>query len=179
MDYTRNTMRAAIKSLEAVITPTVEGTGESQAIEQVHLVTDFLRFAEQRIHLIADREVQQLRRAVELATNLDELLTGTSARDQLMRCRHEAERVAGDPQRSSESVRRATAELESAIHDATLAADDLDPRKCTQVRRAILASAMDQANVDRAWLLPLGFDPDPDSLPDLRDALADGRKAAS
>lgn len=171
MDYTRNTMRAAIKSLDAVITPAVEASGESQAIEQVHLVTDFLRFAEQRIHLIADREAQQLRRAVDLATALDEPLTGTAARDTLVSCRRDAERVTADPQRSSESVRRVAAALESAIHDATLAADDLDPQPRGEVQRAVLASAMAQARVDRAWLLPLGFDPDPGSLPDIEEAL--------
>ncbi|GAB3710567.1 hypothetical protein [Nocardiopsis oceani] len=170
MDYTRNTMRAAIKSLESVIIPAVEATAQAQAIEQARLVSDFLRFAEQRVHMIADRERHQLLHAVRLATTLEPLLDGTDVQDQLSDARARAERLLTDPQRDCESVRRQTSELDAAIRLVTEGA--LSGESRLAVGRAILRASLEQSTVDRAWLLPLGFDPDPEALPDIAKELS-------
>ncbi|MGY0541512.1 hypothetical protein ACW14X_28620 [Nocardioides sp. YJ-D4] len=172
MDYTRNTMRAAIKSLEAVIAPTVEATGQAQAIQQLHLVVDFLKFAEQRIHLIADRERQQLLGAIALADTLSSLFDGAEEQDGLLREKAAAEKVAADPMREGESVRLRTAGLEASIRRCIVAADAMSDERRRAVEEAALEASQAQAATDRVWLLPFGFDPEPDSLLDIHEALA-------
>src|SRR6478735_906733 len=70
MDYTTNTAIAAVKALTEVVTPVVDASGDAQAIEQVRLVTDFVRFVEGRAHWIGDRQRGQLREQVALGNEI-------------------------------------------------------------------------------------------------------------
>lgn len=171
MDYTRNTMRAAIAALDAVITPAVDSAGQAQAMEQVRLVTDYLRFAEQRMHLVGDREDTQLRAADELADRLGGDAGGLAAAAQLESARRHAESALADRSCGSAVRRRATADLEAALRLVVLEAEKTADGRRRRVETAVLEATKRQIAADRSWLLPLGFDPAPETVPPVSVAL--------
>jgi hypothetical protein len=171
VDYTQNTMLAAIKAMDAVIIPAVDSTGDSQAREQARLVTDFLKFAAQRISLIGDREAYQLRTAINLARQLAEDGQGLPSSSQLDSARQQAEAALADPGCSGAARRRATADLEAALRRIVLDSTDAPDDQRTRIGRAVIAAAKVQIAADRSWLLPLGFDPAPATLEPVETAL--------
>jgi hypothetical protein len=169
VDYTRNTTRAAIKALTAVIVPAVDTTDNSQAKEQVRLVTDFLNFVEQRVELVGDREEAQLRAAIDLADALD--TTGLRTADGLQAARAAAAAKLTDRSGGSSARRRATADLEAATRLVIHEAAETDDERRKQVESAVIDATKKQIAADRAWLLPLGFDPAPQTLQPVAAAL--------
>ncbi|WP_368680112.1 phosphotransferase family protein (plasmid) [Rhodococcus opacus] len=79
-----------------------------------------------------------------------------------------AARVSEDAGATGEQQRRATEELSSAISRALRETDELDAATRRRIERAVVAASLHRADVDRAWLLPLGFDPEPSSVRSLQ-----------
>lgn len=171
MDCTQNTMGAAIKAMQAVVLPAVASTGDSFATEQAKLVTDFLTFAHQRLPLIGDREAHQLRAAIDLAARLDADGAGLPSAPQLAGARERAQTVLTDPRGSGAARRHATAELEAVIRLVVLESADAPDDQRRRIGRTVLAATTARIAADRAWLLPLGFDPVPDSLEPVETSL--------
>lgn len=171
MDCTQNTMGAAIKAMQAIIIPAVASTGDSFAMEQAKLVTDFLAFAHQRLPLIGDREAHQLRAAIDLAGRLEADGAGLPAAPRLAGAREQAEAVLTDPRSNGAVRRRTTAELEAVTRLVVLESADAPDDQRRRIGRTVLVATTVQIAADRAWLLPLGFDPAPDSLEPAESAL--------
>lgn len=169
MDYTQNTMGAAIKALTAVVIPAVDTTDHAQAKEQARLVADFLGFVEQRLHLVGDREEAQLRAAIALADALD--TTGLQTAGPLRAARAAAEATSADRGGGSGARRRASADLDAAIRLVVLEAATTDDERCRQIEVAVIEATKQQIVADRAWLLPFGFDPAPATLPPVEATL--------
>lgn len=171
MDYTRNSLRATIKAIDDVVTPAVDSTEQAQAMEQIRLAADFLRFVERRIHLIGDRERHQLRGCADLARKLELEAERLDSLKPLRTARQRAEHVISDPHSDSPVCRRATAELESAIRLVVRESADNASEQRRAVETAVLAATSKQIEADRAWLLPLQFDADPESVAPVHTAL--------
>ncbi|AII08459.1 MULTISPECIES: hypothetical protein [Rhodococcus] len=168
MDYTTNTAIAAVKALTEVVTPVVDASGDAQAIEQVRLVTDFVRFVEGRAHWIGDRQRGQLREQVALGNEIRTDIGSLPSWSSFERALGTAARVSEDAGATGEQQRRATEELSSAISRALRETDELDAATRRRIERAVVAASLHRADVDRAWLLPLGFDPEPSSVRSLQ-----------
>ena len=119
--------------------------------------------------LVGDRTEAQLRAAIELADALD--ATGLPAAERLQAARAAAASRATGRSGGSNARRRATADLEAAIrlviHEVAEAGDE----QRRQIESAVIDATKRQVAADRAWLLPLGFDPAPQTLQPVEAAL--------
>lgn len=156
MDYSNNSLRAAIRALETVVRPVVATASDAQAQDQLGLVIDALRFLEQRLPDLPARAAFSTRLILLLAGDLADLV-GTA-----------------EPGRAAalRSVRRdddaAAAVRELLRHWPSLAGDQLR----REVARLVLASERRRVEADRAWFAPLGFDPVPDTILSLAEVWA-------
>ncbi len=172
MDYTTNTAIASVKALTEVITPVVDAGGDAQAIEQVRLVTDFVRFIQDRVDWIGDRTRRQLREQVALGREIRTDTSSLPSSEAFESALDAAARVSEDAAVTGEQQRQVTEELASAISRAVRESDVLDDAARSRIGRAVVAASLRRADVDRAWLLPLGFDPEPSSVRSLRVVFA-------
>ncbi|KAF0957161.1 hypothetical protein [Rhodococcus sp. T7] len=154
MDYSNISVRASIRALETVVRPAVQATADAQAQDQLGLVVDALRFLEHRMSILPQRDEFSTRTAVHLAGELAGVVASTDpdiAAELRSACREEdATGVVRDLLRSWPSL------------------VDEDTRR--SIARLVLASERRRVEADRAWFAPLGFDPEPESIPSLTEA---------
>ncbi|HEV3227331.1 MAG TPA: hypothetical protein VGZ52_10865, partial [Acidimicrobiales bacterium] len=62
------------------------------------------------------------------------------------------------------ALRSASAALAAAVRDFVRRAAHADAATRDRVERRVIAATREWAAVDRAWYLPLGFDPEPDAV---------------
>ena len=180
MDHAENTLRAAVKGLTEVVAPAVDHA-DAQARDQLKLIIAGLDFLLARLGLLSDRERFELEHNLALARGLaaesesasadgaDGLAYGRAALDDAVAVGAE---VAGDPHATGETVRSASAALAAAIRDFVRQAADADADTQRRIDLRVLAATREWAAVDRAWYLPLGFDPTPDEVPAVETLLA-------
>lgn len=162
MDYTQNTLRASIRALETVVHPTVAGTGDAQALDQLDFVSEALRFLELRLVDLPARERFAARNASNLATGLARLVA-----DALPDEAAALSRGATD----AGTQRAGGAGATAAVRQLIRRWPDLGEHHRRAIAREVLRSERERVEADRAWFAPLGFDPHPDTIPDLEAAL--------
>ncbi|WLP89055.1 hypothetical protein [Gordonia sp. NB41Y] len=175
MDYTTITLKAAAKAMEDAVLPALSAAGEQQALEQAHLVWDAIRFVADRVDLVAARRRAEAIALIDLVGRLAELDAvddATTAR--LGGIRSAAMARIADPETTAEGYAVVIAGLGDEVTAVLRTADQLAPAQRAGVERTVLAHALRRLELDRSWLLPLGFDPDPAGVPELAGLLAAG-----
>lgn len=173
MDYTAITLNAAAKAMQDSVIPALASSGEYHALEQAHLVWDALRFARDRVDVIGERRRIE---AIELAALIDRLLQ-TEAADTLAvtprigRMLVTTRSALADPMTTAQVHEELSSALGEMLTELLEECDDSTPSLRSEIERAVLDHALRKLELDRAWLLPLGFDPDPSSVKDLQDLL--------
>lgn len=170
MDHSVNTLGAAIKSLYDVVAPAVDPT-DPLATEQLRLVSEFLGFLRSRLPYLHDRSTLELRRAVALGRTIAEAAAPVRAVDSLWEAVADGEATLEDPRATQcgtdLAAARVGAEMRNVIRHAAIFDDDVRSR----IERAVLDDVAATMDFYRGWYAPLGFDPRPDSLPAVADAI--------
>ncbi|WP_067650440.1 hypothetical protein [Nocardia harenae] len=177
MEFITITLGAAAKAMTDAVLPALLAAGDRQALEQAHLVRDAIEFARDRAELIGERRRAEALGLLEL---LGELLTldapGSPLAPRLTELRAAALRSLADPAADAGRWAGLGARMGQAVTAVLRAADDLDPGPRAAVERTVLRHALRGLELDRAWLLPLGFDPEPGSVRELSELLGTGRR---
>lgn len=172
-DHTDNALRAAIKALDDVVAPALDASNPL-AGEQLALVSRFLGFLRARLHYQEQRERFELRHYLALARALrphaacgpahlaslfDEAIElGATLSDRA--CVPAKERPA--------AIDRLTAVVSVLVRSSA----DAEPSLRVRIERAVVLASRSLFDAQRAWYLPIGFEPDLKLVPPIETALA-------
>jgi hypothetical protein len=171
-DHTDNAIRAAIKAVRDVVAPSVDPT-DPLANEQVRLVGDFLEFLQDRIDYVHDRQRFEVGHYVALADSLSAEAAACSpdVASRLQAAAKSARELLDRTDARSAELKAAAAHVAGAVRDLIRAADAADAETRRRVHRTVIAASKALLDLQRAWFLPQGFEPDPLALPTLESAL--------
>jgi hypothetical protein len=173
MDYTAITLNAAAKALEDTVLPALIAAGDKQATEQAHLVWDAVKFARDRVDLVSERrrlEAVELTDLIGQLGDLDEIESATESR--LRDVRSAAHHRLDNPATSAEDYAALIERLGDEVTSVLREAYHFESDKRASVERLILEHGLRRLELDRSWLMPLGFDPEPATVRDLRVLLS-------
>jgi hypothetical protein len=158
---------AAIKALLDVVAPSVD-PDDPLAREQLQLVVDYLELVRSRTDLLWDRERLTLRHYLAMADAV-----GPSVSMRLDGAAAAGRRALGDADAGVRPLRDAAAELAGALSELVraLGEPDADPALCARVEVVVVDASQVLVDVERAWYLPLGFDPAPAEVGSVEAAL--------
>jgi hypothetical protein len=172
-DHIDNGLIASIKALNDVVAQSIDNSNPL-AREQLTLVTRYLGFLRQRLPYQFERDRFELDHYVALA----KALTGI-AQNSVVAGAPSLETVVNDGEAVLLNSRPTTAQVRSAIDNLTTAISvlvrcvaDAAPDLRRQVERTVTKASASLFDLQRAWYLPMGFEPDPKFLPTLEQALA-------
>ena len=172
-DLTDNALRASIKALDEVVAPAIDASNPL-AVEQLRLVSRFLGFLRSRLQYQAERERFELRHYLALANTLrGDAASGAPPCAALI-----GEAIAAGAalvdriDASTQDIRAAVNGLTAALSVLVRSVADADPVLRQRVERTVVAASKSLFDVQRAWYLPIGFEPDPDQVPSIETALA-------
>lgn len=173
MDHSENTLRAAIKSLRDTVAPAVDPT-DPQAVEQLRLTIDFLEFLRTRVYDIHARQRYELGRQIDFARTLldDAAALSEDVGDRLTRALAQARSVHADAGAHTEDLRASSRHLWAVVRGVIRTARRAPEEVRERIGTDVIAGIEPLVEMDSAWYLPFGFEPDPASVPDLADLLA-------
>jgi hypothetical protein len=171
-DHTDNALIAAIKALDEVVAPAVDETNPL-AREQLKLVSRYIGFLRTRLQYQAGRDRFERRHYLALAQRLrpqasDAPIPGMTAFDRAIRLGTDC---VDRTDVSTAELRAATAALSTAISMLVRSSAAFDTESRHRVEAAVVSASKTLFDVQRAYYLPLGFEPDPAQVSDLATAL--------
>lgn len=173
MDEITNALNSLRHALENIVAPAVD-VNDPIAAEQLVSGVRYLDFVIARIDQIHERERFELIHAVGVAkgvaTHIDHgsASSATDLGDALDAAVQAGALALADPAAPTTHIRECTAELRSQVRSALVAGD---AHVAERAREAVMRDAATYAEFERAWYLPLGFDPAPDEVPPLEELL--------
>lgn len=177
IDHTDDGLRAAIRALDEVVAPAIDGSNPL-AVEQVRLVSRFLGFLRSRIPYEHARAHHEVRHYLALARELVELApidAPVNSRNLLTAAIEISTPLVGDPLSSARQLQDAAKSLSAAL--STLIRDVADSPATVRdpVERTVVRASASLLDAQRAWFLPMGFEPDAERVPTLEAALGAAR----
>ncbi|MES2482164.1 MAG: hypothetical protein V4609_09230 [Pseudomonadota bacterium] len=171
-DVTENDLRAAVKALTDVIAPAIS-KADPLALEQLRLVTESLEFIRSRLDDFYDRDYFDLNHHLEMARLLQAMSLPLTEPTQALlgRTVGVGDEVSRTPGASSRDLKTATAGLAAAVRLIVRESTTMPADRRDKVERCVLSASRSRIAVDRAWFLPMGFDPEPDKVSPLSDVL--------
>jgi len=175
-DHVHNGLGAAIKALTDVVAPSLDAD-DPLAREQLQLVVDYLDLVRSRTDLLWDRERVTLRHYLAMAEAIGEV--PEAAAPSLAGAVVTGRRTLADPEAGVRPLRDAGGALAAALSELVraLGAPDADPALRARVEAIVVDASDTLVEVERAWYLPLGFDPEPEAVAPVEDVLADAGAA--
>jgi hypothetical protein len=175
MDVTENGLRAAVKALTDVVAPAVN-PADPLAAEQLRLVVDYLEFVRKRLDFLYDRDRFELGHNLSMAQGLDRMNTNCSAATKalLAAAMEEGRRTLDNVGASTPALKSTSAALAAGVRELVREAASFDATVRTQVERYVLDASEERITFERAWYLPLGFDPAANEVPSIATILAGG-----
>lgn len=168
MDHTDTGLRAVIKSLNDAIAPAIDPS-DPLANEQLKLVTHYLEFLRNRLEYLHDRERFDV--AHHLAIGRQILSAGAPADHPDVAALRDAVDAArqrlGDPATSTRVLKAHAANLAARIARVVDDAPAFDPAVRRRIELCVVDAMQERVAFERAWYLPLGLDPRPDTAPNL------------
>ncbi|GAC1390988.1 MAG: hypothetical protein NVSMB34_04990 [Variovorax sp.] len=170
-DHSLNALHAAARAMEEVVLPAIDAQ-HPLAREQAGLVLRYLRLFEQRLDHAYQRNRFEVARACELGQAL--MLPAFDVSPAITNALREAVKTG---QQLLETTSARPSALRSAATELgqlatalvrTLAA--VKPEASSQVERLVLEKSGAWLDMQRAWFLPQGWEPDPSAVPSI-DAL--------
>jgi hypothetical protein len=178
-DLTDNGLRASIKALDEVVAPAVDA-GNPLAVEQLRLVSRFLGFLRSRLQYQAERDRFELRHYLALAGALraDAAACGPSCATLIADAIDAGTTPFERGDASTHEIRSAVERLTAAVSVLVRSVADADPTLRQRVERTVVAASKSLFDVQRAWYLPIGFEPDPEQVPNIEAALSAAARQA-
>lgn len=177
IDHTDDGLRAAIKALDEVVAPAIDESNPL-AVEQVRLVSRFLSFLRSRVPYEHARAHHEVRHYLALARELVELAPNDApvrSRDLLSAAIRIATPLVVDPMASAQQLQGAITSLSAALSTLARHVADSPATVRDPVERTIVRASASLLDAQRAWFLPMGFEPDPERVPALETALGSAR----
>jgi hypothetical protein len=173
MDNTENTLRAVLKALTDVVGPAIEPS-DVLAREQLRLVIDYVKFVQQRLDSLEARERFELRHGLVLARAVAAVDAPWSqpVRASLADAIAAGEPLVADAAVPVATLRTVTAALGGAARRAVRESQGFQPGPRRSVELAVLDASEPRIHFERAWYLPLGFDPAPGEVAPLEAVIA-------
>jgi len=172
-DYTDNGLVASIKALEKTVMPALD-TSDPLATEQLRLVSGFLKFLRTRMEHGYPRQLFEFDHCLRLAQQVAPdaaLLDSPEFSQRLTAAVAQGQAVAAQAVPLPADVRRAAAELATAVAGVARAAAAADAPLRRRIEHQVMAGSRRWVEMQRAWFAPMGFDLRPDELPGLEQAL--------
>lgn len=172
MDHTAVGLRSVVRALSDVVAPAVNREA-AQALEQLQLSIDYIEFALARIDLLHDRDRFELRHHLRMAKAAGEIvgpLDSDEAR-RLATAIDEGSVALAAPDASSDRLRTAAAALGGSIASIVDTSHRWGASLREQLERCVIEHSRERVAFERAWYLPLGFDPDPRSAKPLESMM--------
>jgi hypothetical protein len=175
-DHSENTLRAAIKSLRDTVAPAVD-PADDQAQEQLRLTIDFLEFLRSRIYDLHARHRYELARQLEVAASLSDAADGIpgDAPELLSAALASALAVHADPASHTKDLQASSEELWGVVRTVVREARTAPAAVKQRVGACVLTGVGPLVEMESAWYLPFGFEPDPHAVTGLDDLLTRGR----
>lgn len=177
MDHTDDGLAAAIKALDEVVAPAID-TANPLAVEQLRLVSRFLGFLRTRMPQEHARAHHELRHYLALAGELVPLAPVGAAvpvRQQLTQAVAAATPIAADPLATAPQLQQSIEALSASISTLVRHVAAAPEAVRAPVERTVVRASRSLLDAQRAWFLPMGFEPDLARVPALADALAQPR----
>lgn len=167
-----NNLRAAMKALSDVVAPAVD-PADPMAREQLVLVVAFLEYTRAHVYDIHGRERYGLRHQLAMADALvaDARALSETAGARLAAVIVEARATLEDPESGTTRLRDASERLGATVRGVIREARGADPETRSRIERTVLETSEPLLTLHRRWSAPLGFDPDPSTLPSLQSLL--------
>ena len=162
-------LRATVKSLTDVVLPAVD-PNNGPALEQLQIAIGLLSLMAERMPLEFKYDCDELKRLNEFAQRLREEVTETQ--EMLGESVRDSDAVLSRAKASPAEVLAAVRVLREATSQAVnkvYASGDDDLRQ--RVSKLVLSHADQQVTRERAWLLPQGWEPNPEKLPTIEHLL--------
>ena len=168
-----NGLIASIKALNDVVAQSMDASNPL-AREQLALVTRYLGFLRQRVPYQFERDRFELEHYVALAKSLAEFAPHCSVAGapSLAAAASAGQTVLDSSRPTTAQLRAATEQLTTAIAVLVRGAAHAEPQVRRQVERTVTLASASLFDLQRAWYLPMGFEPDPKLVPALEQALA-------
>ena len=173
MDHTANTLRAISKALTDVIAPALDPK-DPLASEQLRLVSDYVNFMRQRLDHLGERRRFELHQQVQIASALVGMMGAATAATQkaLQTSLSEGRVVLALPGATTAQLTKATAALAGAIRRLVREAARFSVDARRPIERCVVDASATQIMFERAWYLPLGFEPAAGEVTSLAELLA-------
>lgn len=167
-DVTENGLRAAVKALTDVVAPSIDPK-DPLAREQLRLVVDYLEFVRARLDHLYDRDRFELDQQLALAEALQGLAAPCSAvtARRLKAAAEAGRRALSAVGTGTVTLKATSAAIGAAIRELIREAATFDEKTRTAIERRSLDASDEIVRFERAWYLPLGFDPMPGAVPPL------------
>jgi hypothetical protein len=174
-DVTETGLRSAVKALVDTVAPAIDAK-DPLAREQLRLVVDYLEFVGGRLDFMYPRDRFELRHHLAMGRTLQRLAAdavSASTAGLLAAAIAAGEQCLGRLGAGPAELKAAGAALAAAIRELVREAVSFDAPRRRSVERAVLDASDERVAFDRAWYLPLGFDPASGEVARLADLLAD------
>lgn len=177
-DVTENGLRAAVKALVDVVAPSV-APSDPLANEQLRLVIEYLQFVRSRLDHLYERDRFELGHHLAMAKALKALAPTLSPAtatllERALEAGSQTESRLGAP---PIELKAAAADLAAAVREIVREAASFEAGIRGKVERSVLDGSERRIAFERAWYLPLGFDPAPAEVAPLAEVLARGPEA--
>lgn len=171
-DHSLNALRAAAKSLEEVVLPAVDPQ-HPLAREQAGLVARTLRLFEQRLDYAYQRDRFELARACELGERLlaPPFDVSNAINDALASALGKGREVMANASARPSALQATTAELGQLTTALIRTVASFRPQVMPELERLVLEQSGGWLDVQRAWFLPQGWEPNPAVVPPIDELL--------
>ncbi|MCB1477239.1 MAG: hypothetical protein H6883_08505 [Rhodobiaceae bacterium] len=170
MDRTDVGLKAVAKALTDVIGPSIDPK-DPLAKEQLKLAVDYIEFVRARYDDIHARERFDLKHYSRMADAIGKSGLPSSEASRLAGARDEAARTLADVEATTPQVRTAAMELAAVVADVVQKAPSFGSEVRHKIEIAVLDATDERVAMERAWYLPMGFDPTPQLAGDLAELL--------
>lgn len=173
-DHTLDMLHSALRAMNEVVLPAVD-RDHPLALEQATLVTKILQLLVERLPDWPARLRAELRQQHALAEALaaDAAAVSPAIAAAMADAAARAGTLLASPTASPSACQRLTRELGGLAATLVDAAQGAEAGCRCRVEAAVVAGAEPVFTLQRAWLLPQGWEPDATAVPDLQTVLAD------
>jgi|GEM_PF-2999997 len=167
-----NGLGACINSINQVIGPAVEKTGDSLACEQVALLAKYLEFLTQRINFSRDRTRYELQQYTFMGAEILSLLSANNIEaDILSTATADAQLCLDNPNATNQELDEISVLLKAEISRITRSLRKAEPGLRKLIEQVVHRHSRAIVDIRRAWCKPQNWESDKDAVPELEAIL--------
>lgn len=171
-DHSVNALRAAVRAMEKVVLPALDPQ-HPLAAEQATLVMRYLSLFAQRLDLVGARNRYELQHYLGLAAALerDAQALSPAIGAALAPALAAGRALLAEPGALPSAQQAAAQELALLVTALVRTAADAEPERRQRIEDRVLTDTAALLQMQRAWFLPQGWEPDPGAVPDITSLL--------